>query len=505
MKKQIFTFLTAIIFSHNSIAQNKLDNEWITGAGGQRILFNNGTVSTSVNYFVIEYFSGGNSNICDSNGNLLLASDGFNVYDNTETYLDGGDTLSTLDYYVAHNGRSFLSQNSIFLPIDSNKFYFINGTMSDIRYSDCQANNNCYFDLLFYNLIDMNANGGAGKVVRRMQPLIQNANLRKTQMMACRHGNGKDWWLVKNEGENANVHTFLFTQDSVYDKGVQVFNSPVWGSWDIRGQSTFNSDGSLFATTSHGSSTGLIFLADFDRCYGQLINPRIIQMPYGSQQIPADTTIKERLSVGLAFSPNNNYLYVASMSNIYQYDLQDNTWYHVYGIDTTYLQFTDYETAYLAPDNKIYFGNFGGGSKQMSRIDNPDVKGAGCNFCPRCLRLDSLGANAYVGTPPCMPDYGLGAKTCWPLEASLTPPIGGELLEVYPNPSTNFVYVQFTAESDGVFTIYNSLGEKLFSKKLSKSITRHRIDLDNVASGLYHFEIEYTNKVKSIGKITVVN
>jgi len=40
--------------------------------------------------------------------------------------------------------------------------------------------------------------------------LIQNANLRKTQMMACRHGNGKDWWLLKQEGDSANVHVFLF-------------------------------------------------------------------------------------------------------------------------------------------------------------------------------------------------------------------------------------------------------------------------------------------------------
>ncbi len=49
------------------------------------------------------------------------------------------------------------------------------------------------------------------------------------------------------------------------------------------------------------------------------------------------------------------------------------------------------------------------------------------------------------------------------------------------------------------------MGEKLFSKKLSREVTKHRIDLENLASGMYHFEIEYANKVKSIGKITIVN
>jgi hypothetical protein len=67
-----------------------------------------------------------------------------------------------------------LSQSSLFLPKDSNTFYFITPSMSDARFADCNALINCYFDLLLYNVIDMNANGGAGKVTKRMQPLMQN-------------------------------------------------------------------------------------------------------------------------------------------------------------------------------------------------------------------------------------------------------------------------------------------------------------------------------------------
>jgi hypothetical protein len=352
--------------------------------------------------------------------------------------------------------------------------------MGDIRYADCLANNKCYFDLLLYNIIDMNANGGAGQVVQRMIPLMQNARLRKTQMMACRHGNGIDWWLLKNEGDSANVHTFLFTQDSVYDKGVQVFNEPVWGSWDIRGQSTFNSDGSMFATTSHGSSTGKIFISDFDRCHGLLSEPYVFQMPWGSQYIPSDTTIKERLSVGLAFSPNNKFLYVISMSNIYQYDLTDSTWFHVAGLDTNYTYFANYDPAYLAPDNKIYIGNFHGTSKQMSRIDNPDVKGAACNFCPRCLRLDSLGLYGYAFTPPCMPNYGLGAMACWPLD---TPDIDENTeLVVYPNPTNNSINIKNRKGKQK--ELYNSVGQLLMVT------TKDEINVSHFADGLYYLLCE---------------
>jgi hypothetical protein len=301
-------------------------------------------------------------------------------------------------------------------------------------------------------------------------------------MMACRHGNGKDWWLLKNEGDQGNVHTFLFTQDSVYDKGVQVFPQPNWGPWDIQGQSTFNSDGSRFATTSHGSSTGYIFLADFDRCHGLLSNPFIIQMPLGSQHNPNDTTLWDRLSMGLCFSENNQFLYVISYTNVYQYDLQDGTWFHVAGLDTLPNAAQGYQNAYMGPDGKIYIGNVGGLSKQMSRIDNPDVKGAGCNFCPRCLRLDSLGANAYVGTPPCMPNYGLGAKTCWPLATNQLSNLN-EALDVYPNPSSSVFY--FKNKHGKKKELFTMLGELLFTT------TKDEIDVSRYSKGVYYLRCEH--------------
>ncbi|MBK9480862.1 MAG: hypothetical protein IPO02_02515 [Bacteroidetes bacterium] len=49
-------------------------------------------------------------------------------------------------------------------------------------------------------------------------------------------------------------------------------------------------------------------------------------------------------------------------------------------MDTTFNKFQHYEASYYGGDGKLYIGNFGGTSKQMSRIDNPDVKGAGLHF-----------------------------------------------------------------------------------------------------------------------------
>lgn len=488
MKK--LTLIVLLTLNHLLIySQSKLGNEWTTGGGGAKIKFANNIVTTNNSVFYNTYFHQGNSSICDTNGNLLLCSDGYNVYDPNANYIDEGDTLIPLGFYINEDGWSGYSQSSIFLPMDSNKYYFITPVFSDYQFYECDTNGgSCFFDLLLYNVIDMNANGGAGKVVKRMVTLMDSASLSKTQMMACRHGNGKDWWLLKQGGDSNRVYKFLFTQDSVYDYGSQIFNTPVWGIWDIKGQSVFTQDGKQYATTVQGNLTGEVFVADFDRCTGELSNPKVIAAPEGSQYNPNDTTIKERLPEGLAYSPNGKLLYVMTLANIYQYDFQDSSWFHVAGLDTTYQKFQHYNASYLGPDNKIYIGNFGGTSKQMSVINNPDVKGAGCNFCPRCLRLDTLIGTAYAGTPPCMPNYSLGKDSCYPVGLPGPPKEGLKQLLVFPNPASTILHI--ISESADKVELFNAVGELLLKTK------KKEIDVTNFPKGLYYLKCE--NAVRKI-------
>jgi hypothetical protein len=413
---------------------------------------------------------------------LLLSSDGYNIYNNLGYYLDGGDTLVPKNYYIAKNGFSLSTQTSIFLPMAFNKYYFITPAFSDSQYADCNANNNCFFDLLLYNIIDMNANAGAGKVINRMEPLMHHSQLTKTQMMACKHANGKDWWLLKQGGSaDSNViYKFLFTQDSVYNKGVQRFKSPAWGVWDLQGQSAFSQDGKLYASGITGKFTGEIFIANFDRCNGLVYNPNTIFAPLLKNNDPGDTTWKDVVLAGLAFSPNNKYLYVAMQYNIFQYDFGDSSWYLIKKIDTTWQEFQGYSNMYLGPDNKIYIGNSNGLSKQMSVIDSPDNKGAACSFCARCLRTDSI-FYGYLVTPPCMPNYALGKDTinnCWSLsneQLAISP--NREQLKVYPNPVNSVLYIQTTSKLKR--ELYNYTGQLKFTT------TENKIDVSKYPRGLY--------------------
>lgn len=476
MKTAIILILFSLL-NLFTLAQSKLGNEWITGSGGQQIKFNGNSITTSNALFFPTYFHGGNSNICDTNGNLILCSDGFTIYDSNANIIDGGDTLVNIDYYNHFSGWSLYPQTSIFLPMDSGIYYFITPCNS--------AGNLCYgcpFDIIMYNVIDMNANGGAGKVIKRMQTFAANGAFSRTQMMACRHSNGKDWWLLKQKGGDSNVvYKFLFTQDSVYDKGLQKFDAPIWGAWDIKGQSMFSKDGSKYASTCQSIGTGEVFVADFDRCYGILSNPQVITIPNGSMHNPNDSTATDRLPFGLTFSPNHKFLYVMSACNVWQYDCVDLSWYHVAGLDTVWLKFQNYSNSYIGPDDRIYIGNFGGTSKQMSVINNPDVKGIGCNFCPRCLRMDTLVVNGYASTPPCMPNYSLGSQTCWPLDTD-DREIEVPKLEVYPNPASTRINIK--TNIDGDRELYNSVGQLLLTTK------RNEIDISGYCTGVYYIKIK---------------
>lgn len=113
----------------------------------------------------------------------------------------------------------------------------------------------------------------------------------------------------------------------------------------------------------------------------------------------------------------------------------------------------------------------------MSRIDNPDVKGVGCNFCPRCLRMDSLAGMFSLGTPPCMPNYGLGEKVCYP-DATTNIENKENKMLVLPNPSSQILYIKNLNKEKK--ELYNSIGQMIYSTILNE------IDISNYSKGIYY-------------------
>lgn len=460
------------------------------------------------------YFAIGHSNICDSSGQLILCSDGYNIYGKNLNFLDGGDTLCPVEIYNWQDGFSSLAQTSLFLPVGNNKYYFLNTVTSDSMmfayYDDPSPVSPYAYDLLLYNLIDMNANGGEGKVVKRMKTAIHNAEpgLSMTQMMACRHGNGRDWWVLKQAQDTNVVFKLLFTPDSVYGPYIQGFAEPHFSFYSTGGQSMFSQDGTRYASTCRGAYK--VFVADFDRCTGELSNPQVYEKPPAAFIAPDGTTEYDPFTEGLAFSPNGRFIYVNGYYSISQLDLEDanpaTQWSVVAGLDTTWAAFQSYSSMYLGPDNKLHVGNWAGLSGQMSRFDSPDQKGLASNFCPRCLQFPpvyyppmGISVALGIGAPPTMPNYKLGAGG--PCATAVNEVREETRFVVYPNPTNGNVTIEYSKA--GTVIINDAVGRVISSISLQEGRSRFSIELSELTPGMYVYHYIVKGHQPITGKLII--
>ena len=507
---RLIIFLVVLLVSNTTFSQNNYGNTWVFGVTD--ITFKMSFSSGFPNISVYDTFPGpsllvGNSNICDSNGILILVSDGYSIYNAQADTIDGGYKLVPNELFNYYNGWSLSPQSSIFLPMGNAQYYFITPTASDYEFlNHWIALGQAAFDLLYYNIIDMKANGGQGKVVKRKIPLIENVKMSKSQMMACRHGDGKSWWLLKQAQDTNMVYSFLFTKDSVFGPFIQGFAEPHF-PYDYIGQSVFSRDGTKFATTTLGAYK--VIMADFDRCSGVLSNPKVYDVPEENAHNPNNPSEKDPYTNGLAFSPNGRFLYVANRFNIQQLDLQDtnlNTaWVTVAGLDTSWDYFPTYSCLYLGPDDKLYLGYYSPLLGQMSYFNEPDKKGAASGFCRHCLHFPGFYSqgnyfNYGVSTPPCMPNYKLGAANpiCWPVGVEEVPP--QEEITVYPNPFEATLIIKCSHVQNKTFYLYDSFGKLILTKTITEN--KEQINTANLAAGLYFYSIINKNgeRVKA-GKV----
>ena len=332
--------------------------------------------------------------------------------------------------------------------------------------------------MLLYTKVDMNMNNGMGKVVAKAVPIETDALFQRTGMMACRHADGINWWLLK-QGKNDNIiYKYLVTQDSVYKMGTQVFAQPKWGCcWDYKGQLMFNSKGTQLAQVVYGSRK--LFIANFDRCSGEISYPKIYDVPSYNKW---DSLYElDTMFTGVCFSPNDSMVYVSSNCNIVQLDLYDtesaSPWYRVANLDTTWSKFSYYCGLHNGPDGKIYIGNWSW-AKAWSVINDPNKKGGACDFLPKHIR--------FRGThnPPTMPNYALGKDTtqpCTPLgEVTFTEP--GESWVIYPNPANGVFYIKNKTGKRKY--LYNTLGQ------LVRSTEANEMDVRGLFPGVYYVQCE---------------
>ena len=77
-------------------------------------------------------------------------------------------------------------------------------------------------------------------------------------------------------------------------------------------------------------------------------------------------------------------------------------------------------------------------------------------------------------------------------------------IQLYPNPASNYVEISYTSKIDGEFMLYNTVGDVILKASLPKEYLKKKILLNDIARGLYHYEIHFLDGDKQFGKLSIL-
>jgi hypothetical protein len=387
------------LFGQQIFEREKRDHVWLLGAstlnGGlydvvKMDFTNQEELYQGISKGIRFYLS--NSSISDSEGNLLLFTNGIEV---RNTY---NDTLVTnlapteLSQDWLDTGYP-LAQGALFLPLpQSDSIYYLFHADREWLENGVEQTQN-----LFLTVINSNSNKGQGAIVQRDISII-NDTLSFGRIVACRHANGRDWWIVMPELDNNQYYSVLLSPNGVEN----IQNFQIGDSFETGiSQSQFSPSGDYYVRIDvkyvDDPYRGTIY--EFDRCTGLFTSSKTFYFE--------DTAF---VSGGVAFSENSRFLYAVAWLGIYQYDLLAED------VSASKVKVLEFDTlppggasgtfglSQLAPDGKIYVSTVGA-TEYLSIIHKPNLKGSACEAEIRAVELpvrnySSMPNHAYYGLGP---------------------------------------------------------------------------------------------------------
>ncbi len=423
-------------------------------------------VSRSIN------LSSTNASITDSSGNILFISNGAYIFNAANDTMLNGNNLNPGYYRDSYQDHGLnIVQGMLVIPSlsEPNQYIIFHSTSDDYINTAVSFN-------LYSTIIDMSLDGGLGGVILKNNILFTDS-LVPGRITACRHSNGRDWWIFVHKVFGGDVFEFLYTPFGFYGPWIQTLGTYRNVGY---GHFCFNPQGTKVAyyDAVHG-----LDVADFDRCTGNFSNQ------YNLTINDSDNT-----GGGIAFSASGKYLYACNSTHMYQYD----TWQS--NLDSTrillgvYDNFVDtpnhhiFPTTFflpqLAPDNKIYVSATNS-VRYMHVINSPDSAGLAADFCQHCINLP--GFNFL--TVPNFPNYLLGADTTSLCDTIFNDIEVRQLLSkplLFPNPANKSFYVFYETENNYWVEIYNIMAQLVMKKEFSSGENKKEIDVSDLTNGIYH-------------------
>jgi len=428
-----------------------------------------------------------NTNIADNNGNLLFYTNGVLVCDALNDTMPNGKGLNPCLFTSNHTHYGLTSpQADLILPDPGNslEYYLIHQSLD--QYPMDFTNTKVYF-----SKINMLLNNGKGDLSQKNIIFYQDT-MWGGGTTACKHANGRDWWIVVVGAHLPKYYVFLLTPLGISYQSTQIIGN----RWDF-GQTAFSSDGNYYGIREFVKNFQIF---DFDRCTGIFSNARYVGI--------ADSLF----GAGFCFSPNSKLAYATSAHYIYQVNLDsinlDSSMIVVATWDSTYNPFPPIETGFwfpeVAADGKLYIATTGS-TEFMHYINFPDSSGVACDVHQHDIALTPAFND---GSVPNHPNYFLG-----PVAGSICDSLGLGVPEhalhdfkfsIQPNPIINatlsckYVLPQNKA---GTLEIMDMAGRSLLKEPLPHWSTEQHIKL-HLSPGIYAVRIT-SNRQQAVLKMIV--
>ncbi len=480
MRKALIIIGIILIASCKLFSQGYYNHVWLTGnnpfAGfpNGRIVFDSSGYIHTPEMRPMSFW-GTEATICDAQGNFLMSTNGIWIANaNNDTMMNGSGLNPGVSVNTNPNGL-YLSKANFFLPVpgDSTKFALFHqtGTSNSSVYPSGE---------LFLSIIDMSLDGGLGGVDSNFKNVIVLVDTLSEGITACKHANGRDWWILALKDGAPAIRRVLFTNTGILDTSIITLGNYISSHGSI-GNPVFSNSGDKLAINIYDNPTtqnSSVVLCDFDRCNGTFSNVIVIPITNGYYLW------------GLSFSPDGSKLYVNSNQNIFQINVSNYTVDTVATYDGFYYLFpalaTTFMEQYLAANGKIYLTT-GNGTQHLHEINYPDSTGLACDVQQHAV---NLGVWNFWSVPN-HPNYNLG-----PVVGSVCDTLGVGLPEmqhdfhfgISPNPvaegPVKIIYL-LPENNLGIFEVYNMTGQLVYKMNLPPWSTLQYVDLPTLSEGVY--------------------
>jgi hypothetical protein len=487
---KISVILAGLCLLGSPLFGQKEDYVWILGYGNERVTPQKPTGGVNL---IFDDFGGvdtvyvprkvnfdwANASICDPDGNLLFYTNGNYVSNRLDVMMKNGDGLGE-DHWGPGNP---LRQGFIALPYPGhlNQYMIIH---SNWEWRKVQEGNTPIAYNLKYTLVDMNQENGLGSVVEK-NVVVSNEEHALDGLTACRHANGRDWWVIKpgySMGESV-LETYLLDHNGLRYITTQNFQGGYFSYKRIAAHTVFSPNGDHFIFAQGWSiyDSKYIHIFSFDRCTGNLILRETIEEP------------ENGLEHAVIVSPNSRMLYNMKDTSVYQYDLYTDPIVRSKVLVAEYDGFVDriatyFRTPSLGPDGRIYI-NTPSSSHYLHVIEHPDVRGMGCDVQQHSFKLPAYNCR----TMPNFPHFRLGkleGSPCDTLVSSSTKSFELGELRVHPNPASDYLIVDLPESVQGKVVAWLTSQHGVEVLRMPLPIDQKRIDVSGISPGVYILTIQ---------------